>query len=307
MGWPTAMAASFLATLGRPRWWAIALAAFLVRGGVLALVLPMVALPSRAGIENIVSPTIVSYVLVGPTASFWALVVGGAAAALGLLVLGALVGSWLDLALVREVAADDELEAALPVRRRRTLHATAIRLAAHLPTMVIVIWSAFAVGEAAYREVVAPGDPSVPVFLRVVARVPAAIVAVTAAWALGEAIGGLAVRRQAAGARTVAALASGWLDLLRRPAVLATALLTDLAVASTVVLSALAVGLAWDSLRIAVVDGSPAFAVRLGLLVFGLAWVVGAWSIGVATAWRQAAWTFEALRPRHESTRTIVA
>ena len=37
------MQSALVATLGRPEWWAMALAAFLVRGGFFLVVLPIVA------------------------------------------------------------------------------------------------------------------------------------------------------------------------------------------------------------------------------------------------------------------------
>ena len=54
-----AVLASLLVTIGRPAWWLVALAGFLVRGGFVVFVLPIVLLPSPLAISNVVAPIIV--------------------------------------------------------------------------------------------------------------------------------------------------------------------------------------------------------------------------------------------------------
>jgi hypothetical protein len=61
------LAASLLATLSRPAWWAMALAAFLARGGILVVLLPIVTLPTVAGLAN-ACPALVGFVFGGPSA-----------------------------------------------------------------------------------------------------------------------------------------------------------------------------------------------------------------------------------------------
>ena len=39
---------ALVASLSHPAWWAMALAAFLVRGGILLILLPIVSLPTTA-------------------------------------------------------------------------------------------------------------------------------------------------------------------------------------------------------------------------------------------------------------------
>ena len=60
-GWPAAMLGALLSTLARPRWWAMSLAAFLVRGGVLLILLPIVALPSIAGLAAAFGQALVGF------------------------------------------------------------------------------------------------------------------------------------------------------------------------------------------------------------------------------------------------------
>ena len=58
---------SLLATLAHPLAWPVALAGFLVRGGIVVFLLPIVALPSPVGISDRIAPTLSSMVLGGAT------------------------------------------------------------------------------------------------------------------------------------------------------------------------------------------------------------------------------------------------
>ena len=298
MSWPEAMAIALLAALGRPRWWTLALAAFLVRGGWLVLLLPIVSLPTPAGVANLVAPTLVGFVFGGASASFVQLVTIALLALLAWLVAGGLLGAWLDLVLVREVAGDDELEVALPAQRRLVLGALALRLFAHVPTAVLVVWAAVRAIPATYAELLSPGDPAIPIVLRVLARMPEAAVLLVAGWTVGEAVGGLAVRRHGSGASVRDALLDAWRDLVRRPTTLATVIATNLGLGAVIVVGAVVAAVAWTGLRIVIVDGGTAAEVRLALIVFSAAWLAGAWLLAIATAWRQVAYTFESLRSR---------
>ena len=298
MSWPEAMAIALLAALGRPRWWTLALAAFLVRGGWLVLLLPIVSLPTPAGVANLVAPTLVGFVFGGASASFVQLVAITLLALLASLVAGGLLGAWLDVVLIREVAGDDELDVALPTRQRLEPDALALRLFAHLPTAALVVWAAARAVPATYAELVSPGDPAIPILLRVLGRMPEAAFLLVAGWAVGEAVGGLAVRRLANGAGLRAAIADAWLDLLRRPTTLATFIVTNVGLGAVIVVGAAVATVAWTGLRIVIVDGGTAAEVRLALIVFSAAWLAGAWLLAIATAWRQIAYTFESLRSR---------
>ena len=54
-----AVLASLLVTLGRPTWWVLALSTFLVRGGLLLFLLPIVSIPSPLAVSNVLAPLIV--------------------------------------------------------------------------------------------------------------------------------------------------------------------------------------------------------------------------------------------------------
>jgi hypothetical protein len=296
------LAAALLATLSRPRWWAVALAGFLVRGGVIVVLLPIVRLPTAAGLANDLGPTLVGFVFAGPSAGFLLLVGTVVAGLLAWTVAGGLLGGWLDLALVREAAAEDELEDAPRPNAGDAVRAFAARVAAHVPTAAILAWGAVRLVDAAYQELIRPGDASIPLPVRVALRIPEVVGLLVTAWVLGEAAGGLAVRRLAWGAGLPIAL-GGAVRMLIRPAALITLLLTNGALVAVILGCVTAAGITWDHLRIVLLDGGTDGEIRLALIVFSFTWVAALWLLSLAVTWRATAWTFEAAR--HLPPRTI--
>jgi len=291
------MGTSLLAALGRPTWWLLAMAAFLIRGGLLVLVVPIVTLPTAAGLTNVVAPTVVGLVF-GGTDSLMNLIVGAVVVVLVWLVGGAVIAAAIDVALVDEVARDDDLDAPVAARPGLVLRAATLRLAAHVPTLVVLVWAGARIAIATYEELAAPGEAAVPMIVRIALRAPEAVAALTIAWALGEAAGGLDVRRLVAGSDLRRALRDGWLGLLLRPTTLATLLLGNAAIVAIAVLSGGVAAVTSSALRLVIVDGGSRTELLAALFIFSIAWLAGAWLIAVAVAWRQAAWTFEALRAR---------
>jgi len=165
------MLGALLSTLARPRWWAMSLAAFLVRGGVLLILLPIVALPSIAGLAAAFGQVLVGFVFGEPSTA--ALLLAGVLvlAIATWLVASANVGAWLDIALAREAAEDEDLLATGPALERVAAHrAAGARLLAHLPTAVAIAFAAGRIIDVGYAEFIQPGNPTTPILLRVAAR-----------------------------------------------------------------------------------------------------------------------------------------
>ncbi|MBA3876938.1 MAG: hypothetical protein C0498_08380 [Anaerolinea sp.] len=290
-----ALAAALLASLSRPAWWVLALAAFLVRGGVLIVLLPIVQLPTAAGLANAFGPALVGFVFGGPSVSFLIAVGTIATATLAWVVAGGLLGGSLDLVLVRGAAADEEMEDRPRPRSGDAGRAFAVRIVAHMPTVMVLGWGSVRLVDAAYQELIRPGDPALPVAVRVALRIPEIVVGLAAAWTLGEALGGLAVRHLAWGASLPGALVRA-VRSLARPSGVATFVVTNGALAFVIFATATAVGIAWNHLRVVLVDGGTGAQIRVALILFSLTWTAGLWLLSLAVAWRATAWTFEVAR-----------
>jgi len=288
---------SALAVLERPRWLVLALAAFLVRGGVLLLLIPIVQAPTTAALANVFGPTLVGFVFGGVSPGFLVLVESGVAVLVAWLVLGGLAGAAIDLALVREAVASEEFGGdGLDLGDRRSGGAgpgrvLVARLIAHLPTAAAVALGVGLLVDAAYQELIHPGDPTLSVPIRVVLRVPWVVVALAGTWLLGEAAGGLAARNLAGGASLPRSLLLAVRGLLR-PAGLAVLVLTDVAVIGTAAIGWVILAFAFDAVRTGVLGGASLGGLVAGFILLSVAWFAAAWLLSLATAWRTTAWTF---------------
>ena len=284
------------ATLARPRWWALSLAAFLVRGGVLLAILPIVALPSIAGLAASFGQMLVGFVFGVPSAAVLALAAALVIALAAWLAASANVGAWLDIVLAGEVAGDVDLVSPRPAVQLPPAHrAAAARLLAHLPTAVALAFAASRIIDVGYAEFLQPGDPATPILLRVAARAPEAVAALAITTLVGEAAGGIAVRLLLTGATVPGSVLQGFVRLVR-PSGLATLLLTDAVIVAIGVLYWAAVSMAWDAARIALVDGGVGTAAGLAIGLFIATWLAGLGVLAVAVAWRATTWTAEVLR-----------
>jgi hypothetical protein len=287
------MLSALVATLGRPAWWSMALAAFLVRGGILLVLLPIVTLPTPAALANAFAPTIEAFAFGGLNGERLVLVLAVGATLFVVIGAAGLAGSWLDLAQLREAADDEELDLGWEPAHPAVRDALALRLTAHLATLGVLLYATVRLVGAAYEELLSPGTTTTPVFLRVVARAPDALVFLTATWLVAETVGSLAARRAAAGTGLRESLWRSARQLATRRG-LATLGVTTTVVAGALAPFLLAAGRAWEHLR-NVLAGAPGDLVQVGaaLLVLVAVWILGLALLGAALAWRAAAWTIE--------------
>lgn len=297
--WRAAMTAAVLATLGRGRWWLVALATFLVRGGLLLLVPPLLVLPTPAELASLVPASLVGTGLAHPTAALVTLVAGLSLGVMVVVFATTAAGTWLDLALVEAQAFDEELEVLGPaggLHRVPLWPALEVRLLAHVPTAIAAGAGLVVLGNALQAELISPPGP-LPLALRVLLREPLMTAAIVAAWLLGEAVGSLALRRltTTGAGSTLRALRLGLVDLLR-PSGLATLLLTTTVVGAVVGILWLTAGRAFDRLWPLVIEASDGGLLLLALGLLVGTWAAGLWLTAIVLAWRSAAWTAEVLR-----------
>jgi hypothetical protein len=291
--WTASMQTALAATLARPAWWVMALAGFLIRGGLLVVLLALVSLPSVPSLATALAPPIEALVLSRQSIEGALLATVLVATLIGLLAAAGLAGAWLDLALLREANEGDELDLHPTQPRSSAWLAFGVRVAAHLPTFLAVGYATVRIVVVTYQELLSPGDPTIPVAARVVARAPDAIVLVFVFWLLGEAVGGLAARRAVAGQTVTRALLGALRDLLERRG-LATFVLTSGVVLSVIALLVAVVGPTSGHLTAYLLDRADAITIAAALLLLVSTWILGLAALGAALAWRATAWTIEA-------------
>ena len=297
------LVASLLLALARPRNWVLALATFLLRGGIVVVLAPIVVLPSAVALSNVLTPLLSTIVFHGFESIALPLVIVGLGALLWL-VGGGLVAAAFEAEQVRTIAADDEAwPAGRPLRGSApAVHPAprvlTVRLLAHLPLLLALSWGAIRIVTVAYRELTVPSDVAVAIVLRVARGAPDAVAAVVGAWLVGEMVGAIATRRVILlGERVPRALGRAVLGLGRHPLhgiVLAAVPLVAL------LLVLLGVGLAgsatWDALRAALSFGNDGLVALVLLVALVGLFGGGLLLIGVLSAWRATIWTVELAR-----------
>jgi hypothetical protein len=296
------LVASLLVALSRPSTWPLALAGFLLRGGILLVVAPIVVLPTAVGLANILAP-VLEDIAFGRRPAELAMVIGWAVIGLATWLFGGgLLAATAEVDLIRRVAEDDELVAAGHVaprrsgrRPRQARRILAVRLLASIPLVFALVWGLVRVVAVAYRELTVPSDTDVPMVVRVVIGAPEAVAAIALMWLAGEIVGAMAARRIVLLEEGVfQALRSAVRRLVRQP--LRCAALGGLPLLQLILIvaaMALAGSLAWDALRAALGldDGSllPWALLVAFVALFGAGLVL----IAVTSAWRSAVWTVD--------------
>ena len=296
----------------------MALATFLLRGGIVVTVLPIITFPSVLALSNAVAPLVLPLALgrVEP-----AIVAGPALIVVGLLlwlVGGGRIAAGIDVALVREAAeaAVDEGVAGrhdetdgegssgtVPVPRRATSglawRVLALRLIAWLPLAVALGIGVAAIVGATYAELTRPSDVAMPLVARVAREVVPELGLIVIAWVIGEVVGGVATRRAVlargghgaslgSAIRTSAARPMSWLVPW-----LGTTFVLVIVMGGTLAAAAVAWGHAVDALA----DRStvPLQGYATLVLFVGL-WLAAMFLGGVVLAVRSTSQTFEHVR-----------
>jgi hypothetical protein len=297
-----ALTGALLATLASPATWPLALATFLLRGGFLLVVLPIVVLPSPVGLGNLLAPTLMAVVFGGLSVEVAAIVTLGALSIVTWIVVGGLVAATLEAESIRLVA-DEEAEPRSAIEafqrdlgrsdRLAAARILAARIVAHAPTGIAVIWATVRFVDVAYRELTSPDDVSLPIVLRVLGGAPEVTVVLIVAWAAGEVVGGLAARRIVLdGASVAPALRDAVRVMVRHPVGVASGFLMPLAGLLLVILpSTLAASVAWSAVRVAMRSPAELVVGTLAVVLFVSLWIVGLLLIAVTAAWRAAVWS----------------
>lgn len=295
--------ASLLATLANPSTWILALAGFLVRGGIILVLAPIVVVPSAVGLANLVAPTLTSLVFGGISGEVLTTVVLIVVAVASWLVLGGLAAAAVEAEGVRVIAQDEDVAGGAgrpgePTRSGTTMRILLARAVAAGPLVIALATGSIRVVAVAYRELTVPSDVTAPLVLRVVRGAPEAIAWIVLAWILAEIVGALAARRIVlAGDGVIAALGGSVRQIVRSPFNAVVAFIVPLAVlVGVLVPSAVASVASWDTVRATIANDAGPAAVVAWMIVFVGLWVGGLVLIGMACAWRSAVWTLETAR-----------
>jgi hypothetical protein len=304
VGWGGTVRSATVVALGRGRVRALALVAFLARGGIVALALPIVVLPSPIGVGIWVGPT--SVTAAGPTAR---LVIAGAvviAAAVAVAILAFFIAAAAEVALHQATAAPDPEDpeaglAPVPPGGRGvsgTIRVAVVRLVLVIPVVVAVGLAIPALADAGYRELTFPSDVAVPLAVRITTAAPLAVVGVVVTWLAAEVVGGLAARRIVLfGAGSPDAIGGAIADLGRWPGAAARSLVASAGVSVLVFVPAVVAAAAAADRVQAVLAAEAGSLESVGAALLISAVFAGTVVLAAgAAAWRAALWTAQVLR-----------
>jgi len=304
--------AALSVVVAEPSLWLLGSAGFLVRGGLVLLVLPIWTLPSPVGITTLLGPAVVNTGrLEGP---LLAAVAAGLVLVAGLCLAGLFAAAWIDAALFERFVADPEtaeLRAGrrLPQGWRRPIAAlVGVEVVALLPAMAAAAVSLGRIVQVVREEILLPGDLAVPLPLRAAAGAAWPLTLLVAALVLAEALNGVLSRRvllrgvegaepgRPLGRRLLGAVATAATGWLLAVAVLAPAMI--------------AVFIAWAGARDAYLTGAvidfERVAATVGAigatLLFVAVWTGTLLLGGVVSALRAALWSGSALTARGDWT-----
>jgi hypothetical protein len=296
-GWRAGVRAATNQALEHPSTWAVGLAGFLARGGIVLLLVPIVPLPSPVGLANLVGPTAATPS--GPSPEAAGMLAAGTALLLAWLVLGTAVGALSDALLTQPFAGNGPRATLSPWLLGRLV---GVRLAALVPLGLALAIAVRPIVEATYRQLISPYDLAVPLVTRVARDVAPLIALIVGAWLLAEVVGGLALRMIVLrNDSAVAAIGHALAHLVRRPITsMATAVLGLAGLALAIGPPMVAAAGLWTVLEASVAQGAGREAdagrtVLVGLCLVAV-WMGGLLLCGLASAWRGLLWTAEVAR-----------
>jgi hypothetical protein len=292
---------ALLATLAAPATWPLALGAFLLRGGILLVALPIVVLPTTVGLGTALAPALMPVVFGSVSAEF--------VVAVGAIVVGVLAwlvgGGWLaatleaeaarivardeDLALVRETPGSAGQRSGGDAAAR----ILAVRLLASVPLAIALALGSVRLVNVAYRELTSPLDVVTPVVLRVVVGAPEAVIGLVLTWMVAEIVGALAARRiTLASSGVLVALRDAIATCLREPiATLVGFWLPTVALALVLAPSSLAAASAFGGMAAILGERPDPLRLLVSVVVSVALWGIGLVLTSVTCAWRGAVWT----------------
>jgi hypothetical protein len=295
------LVASLLATLARPATWALALATFLIRGGFVLVLAPIVVLPTAVELGNVLAPVLTTLLFRGDTPVIALLQVAGAVGFFIWLLGGGLVAAAAETEVVRRVAADEEVwipseRSSLTPAAHPTRRVLLARLVAYAPLLLVALpWSSYRFVLVGYHELTSPTAGGLPLAIRIALGAPDAVAVLVVTWLFGEMVGALAARRMILAGDGVRR-ALGWAigNLARRPVrTLALSVVPLVPLIVVLVIVGMAGSATWDALRAALAIGGDRLVALVLLVVLVALFGGGLLLVGVVSAWRATVWTVD--------------
>jgi hypothetical protein len=294
----------------------VALAGFLLRGGFLVVLLPIVVLPSVIGLAG--ATGVEAFGIDGhPTAWLFEIAAVVAVIAAAYLILAFVVGSLVDV-LVIGATLDPDAGAAPRTRSLPgmglVMDLAIVRVICAAPLGPALYWAGAQIYSSAYDELTTPTNLATPLAVRVVQDATPAVLVLVLTWLVSEVFGAMVIRRMVLLDTGIARSFAGALfQLVGRPiSTMATTIVSYGVSVAAIALALVASATTFDWCRvvaripqpITITIGAGSFSTTrdfrpvvfvLSAAALCVTWIVAMAISGVASAWRSAALTGETL------------
>lgn len=280
--------------LGAPRLWAIGLAGFLARGGIVLFALPVVVLPSVIGVTTFIGPN--SITAAGLAPHFVTLIAATLGTVVAAVLLGTLVGAATERTLVRAIA-EGRAEGAGwegPAAGSSPLAVlVGIRAVALVPLGLAIAIGGARLGQVGYQELILPSTSAAPFVVRVLLAAPEAVAVLIVGLLASELLAAVAVRLALDDRRSIAGALGGALVWIVRRPVRSLAALIGTTIGSLVVVGPVLIvsTIAWSGVRTALLGPTEPMAALAWVVLFVAAWIGGLVVAGLVATWRSVAWS----------------
>lgn len=293
--WRAQIGHALAAPVDQPQLWLLGTLSFILRGGLLALLLPIIVLPTQIEVRLMLGGNVGSS---GLSPAFWVGVGAATIFSTGLVMVVLYALARIEVAAYAQLARDPDLDINPPVDTgARVRDLFVVQSLSLMALLLAAVPLAAALGQATHGEVLRPSSTA-PVYDRVLAQVMWPLALLFIALPVIDSISAAAARRLLSG-RSVGSAVSGSIGaLVRRPIrFLATAAVAWLALMAVVLASDAALTIAWNATRAAflrttsVADMLTSLAPLLVAVLLAGVFLSGLAVCGYVAAFRNALWT----------------
>ncbi len=299
-GWRALAGHALAAPVDQPRLWLLGTLSFLLRGGLVVLLLPIVVFPTQVEVRLMLGGSLGSS---GFVSGFWVGVSVATVASTGLILIVLYALARIEVGSFRVLASDPDLEIGPPVDpggRLRDLYV--VESLTLIALLLAAVPLAAALGQVAYEEILRPSSTA-PIYDRVIAQVTVPLALLAIAVPIIDAVSAAVVRRMLMGRSVGPAVFGSIGAIVRRPIrFLATAVVSWLILLVVIVATDIALSVAWAATRAAflrttsIADILTSLAPLLVAVLLAGVFACGLAVCGYVAAFRNALWTITSLR-----------
>lgn len=298
--WRGQIGHALAAPVEQPRLWLLGTLSFMLRGGLVVLLLPIVVLPTQVEVRLMLGGNLGSS---GFSPALWTAVGVATIFSTGLVLVLLYALARTEASTFAQLARDPDLEIVAPVDTvARVRDLFVVQSLTLIALLLAAVPLAAALGQVTYDEIMRPTSTA-HIYDRVLAQVMLPLTLLAVALPLIDSVSAAVTRRLLIG-RSVGSAVSGSIGaLVRRPArFLATAAVAWLALAAVVVATNTALTIAWQATRAAylrttsISDMLTSIAPLLVAVLLCGVFASGLAVCGYVAAFRNALWTITSLR-----------